>query len=261
MHLQTLASGSKGNATLVRAQDVVALVDAGLPLRSLEQRCEAARIAARGIQHVIVTHAHLDHSRSAGRLARKANATLHAAERLHSHRALARAPRYATLPIDSERELLPPQGAGSLRLAAARIPHDADPTVAIRLEHDGRCAVILTDMGRVDDGPARQLRGAHVLVLEFNHDEGMLRQGPYPPKLKQRVLGNGGHLSNSEAARMLTLLAGPELHTLVLAHISETNNTPDLARSAAEATLEQLGRRDVRVLVADQHAIGPNISV
>lgn len=261
MHLQTLSSGSKGNATLVRAADVVALVDAGLPLRSLEERLEAARVSPRSVQHVIVTHAHLDHSRSVGRLARKADATVHAAERLLGHRALARAPRYAVLPIDGERELDPPAGQGRLLLGAVRLPHDADPTVAIRLEHEGRRAVILTDMGRVDDAAARQLQGAHVLVLEFNHDADMLDAGPYPDKLKARVRGPGGHLSNLEASDMLARLAGPELHTLVLAHLSETNNTPELAVSAARATLARLGRDDVEVRIASQHEIGPNLEV
>ena len=261
MHLQVLSSGSKGNATLVRADGVVALVDAGLPLRGLEERLEHARVAPRAVQHVVVTHAHLDHSRSAGRLSRKAAATVHAAERIHGHRALARAPAYAALPIDGERALAPREGTGHLALGAVRIPHDADPTVAVRLEHEGRRAVILTDMGRVDDDVARRLRGAHVLVLEFNHELALLEEGPYPEKLKRRVAGPGGHLSNQEAARMLRTLAGPELHTLVLAHLSETNNRPELALEAAHGTLSELGRDDVEVLVADQHEIGPNLRV
>ncbi len=261
MHIQVLSSGSKGNSTLVRAGDVVALVDAGLPLRTLEERLDVARTSPRAVQHVIVTHAHLDHSRSAGRLARKAKATIHAAERNLDHRALTRAPAYAVLPINGQRELVDPKGNDTLVLSAALIPHDADPTVAIRLEHEGRCAVVLTDMGRVDDGPARQMRGAHVLVLEFNHDEEMLRMGPYPQKLIDRVRGSGGHLSNSEAAEMLGLLIGPELHTLVLAHLSEKNNTPELAMAAARETLERLGRSDVTVIIAEQHAIGAALSV
>jgi phosphoribosyl 1,2-cyclic phosphodiesterase len=261
LHLQVLSSGSKGNSTLIRAGEVVALVDAGLPLRTLEERLEVAKVSPRSVQHVIVTHAHLDHSRSAGRLARKAKATIHAAERNLDHRALTRAPAYAVLPINGQRELTDPKGNDILVLGAARIPHDADPTVAIRLEHEGRCAVVLTDMGRVDDGAARHMRGAHVLVLEFNHDEEMLRLGPYPQKLIDRVRGDGGHLSNSEAAEMLGLLIGPELHTLVLAHLSEKNNTPELARQVAEDALAALGRGDVKVLIAAQGEVGPNIEV
>ena len=121
--------------------------------------------------------------------------------------------------------------------------------------------VILTDMGVPTAGVASALRGAHVLVLEFNHDRTMLLDGPYPHVLKRRIGGDRGHLSNEQACCMLELLAGPELHTLVLAHLSETNNTPALALESARATLERLGLGQVRVIVADQHAIGENLSV
>jgi phosphoribosyl 1,2-cyclic phosphodiesterase len=100
-----------------------------------------------------------------------------------------------------------------------------------------------------------------VLVLEFNHDVELLRNGPYPPALQRRILGGAGHLSNEEAARMLLLLAGPELHTLVLAHLSEKNNSPELARAAARGALASIGRDDVRVLVASQDEVGPNLGV
>ncbi|MEQ1893078.1 MAG: MBL fold metallo-hydrolase, partial [Planctomycetota bacterium] len=102
---------------------------------------------------------------------------------------------------------------------------------------------------------------AHVLVLEFNHDAELLAHGPYTPALKRRVSGPRGHLSNAEASAVLRVAAGPGLHTLVLAHLSATNNRPQLARAAAEATLGELGRQDVRVLVAEQDVPGPNLTV
>jgi phosphoribosyl 1,2-cyclic phosphodiesterase len=91
-----------------------------------------------------------------------------------------------------------------------------------------------------------------VLLLEFNYDEDMLREGPYPDSLKRRVAGDRGHLSNLQAQQQLALLAGPSLHTLVLGHLSQKNNTPDLAIKAAESELARLDRNDVRVLVAQQ---------
>jgi phosphoribosyl 1,2-cyclic phosphodiesterase len=99
------------------------------------------------------------------------------------------------------------------------------------------------------------------LILEFNHDERMLADGPYPVPLKRRVSGDRGHLSNEQAAVMLTAMAGPELHTLVLAHLSATNNTPELALEAAHGALEQAGLEHVEVLVATQDEVGPNLKI
>lgn len=266
MHAQVLSSGSGGNSCLVRAGDLRILVDAGLPPRAMRERLDAARLppAGGGIDHVLVTHAHLDHARSAGVIARRSDATVHCAERMIRNRSVARAPRFSVLPIGGRRELAGP-GEDRLVYEPVLLPHDCDPTVAFRLTHPGpegdRTLVVLTDMGEPREEVARALQGAHVLVLEFNHDPELLRAGPYPASLQRRVGGNLGHLSNEEGARMLARLAGPELHTLVLAHLSEKNNTPELALAAARTTLESMGLGHVEVLVASQHEVGPNLRV
>ena len=169
--------------------------------------------------------------------------------------------RLATLTIGSCAELPNARGSDALRVSPVEIPHDAPPTVAFRIEHAGRTAVILTDMGVPRPEVAARLRGAHVLVLEFNHDTGMLAHGPYPATLKRRIAGNAGHLSNEQAACMLRAMADANLHTLVLAHLSAHNNTPELARAAARAALEELGLGHVRVLVASQDEVGENLQV
>ncbi|MEM6675084.1 MAG: MBL fold metallo-hydrolase, partial [Planctomycetota bacterium] len=142
--------------------------------------------------------------------------------------------------------------AEDVRVDSIRVPHDCDPTVAFRIERDGRVLSFLTDMGEPRDDVANRLCGAHVLVIEANHDATMLAEGDYPAPLKDRVKGPGGHLSNEQMAVMLVRLAGPELHTVVLAHLSEHNNRPELAEAAAREALERIDRPDVRVLVARQ---------
>jgi phosphoribosyl 1,2-cyclic phosphodiesterase len=154
-----------------------------------------------------------------------------------------------------------PRGFEGLTATPVKIPHDADPTVAYRIEHEGRVAVILTDMGYPHPQAARALLGAHLVLLEFNHDLGMLRNGPYGPELQKRVAGNGGHLSNEQAADFLRRIAGPELHTVVLAHLSEKNNTPELAHAAARGALDGLGLAHVKIVIAEQDEIGPNLAV
>lgn len=262
VHLQVLSSGSEGNATLVRAGEQAVLVDAGLGVRALGERFEAARLAPRALDHLLVSHGHLDHARSAGAVAKRQGALLHCAEGIMRHRALARAPRKAALRIGRTSELVADGRADAIELLPVLVPHDCEPTVAFRLAHAGRTAVVLTDVGHPTDEVARALRGAHVLVLEFNHDPELMAAGPYPPVLQRRISGERGHLSNEQAARMLALLAGPELHTLVLAHLSQKTNRPELALAAARGALERLGLSGrVEVLVASQDEIGPDLEV
>lgn len=265
MHLQVLGSGSRGNSALVRAGEAALLVDAGLSLRELDRRLELVHFPARQLQHVLLTHGHLDHARSAGALAKRHKLTVHCCQRLMNNASVKRAPRFQTLRVGAPTPVESARGQAELSVTPVLLPHDADPTVAFRLAQphaDGeRVAVILTDMGQPEPAVARALRGAHVLVLEFNHDTEMLRNGPYTAALKRRVGGSRGHLSNAEAAQMLRAMAGPELHTLVLAHLSEKNNTPELARRAAQAVLDELELGHVRVLIAEQDAVGPNLDV
>jgi phosphoribosyl 1,2-cyclic phosphodiesterase len=260
VHCQVLSSGSGGNSLLVRAGDLHVLVDAGLPVYAMRERLDAARLPHRCIDHILVTHGHLDHARSAGALAKKHGATVHAPEAILRHPSLRRAPRMSALHISCASEIRTERGE-TVCYRPVLLPHDCDPTVAFAIDHAGRRLVILTDMGAANPNVARELSGACILVLEFNHDREMLLAGPYPEMLKRRVGGGRGHLSNEEASRMLELLAGPELHTLVLAHLSETNNTPERAHASACATLERLGLAHVRVLIASQHSIGENLEV
>ncbi len=281
MHLQVLSSGSGGNSILLRADDTRVLVDAGLTARAMTSRLVVAGVPHRGLQHILVTHAHLDHARSSGILAKRHQALLHCPEAMMRNRSAARSPRLAALrpgvPVplpgpgskteDGAAECpaaaqpLAPGAPAPLTATAVPIPHDCDPTVAYACDHGGRRAVILTDMGEPREAQARRLSGAHVLVLELNHDERMLAEGPDPPLLRRRVAGVGGHLSNAQGAQMLKYLAGPQLHTLVLAHLSEKNNLPELALAAARRALDELGLARVEVLVASQHEIGPNLRV
>jgi len=261
VHFQVLSSGSGGNSALVRGGELHLLLDAGLPIDDLVRRLADARVAPSRIDHVAISHGHLDHARAAGPLARKARARLHCCERLMGRGSIRRAPRVATLSPAGPVELRDRTGRDALSLRAVAIPHDAEPTLAFRVEHQGRVAVLATDLGHPDRQAARALSGAHLIALEFNHDREMLEAGPYEPSLKRRIAGPRGHLSNEEAARMLEWLAGPELHTVVLAHLSLVNNLPLLALEAARTTLDRLGLHHVRVVLAEQHAIGPNLAV
>jgi len=261
MHLQVLGSGSEGNAAVIRAGDLTVLCDAGLGVRVLSERFEAVGVGPHTIDHLLVTHAHLDHARSAGAIAKRQRAVLHCAERIMGNRSIARAPVLERLHVGSTRELRPERGVGTLAFTPVLVPHDCDPTVAFRFEHEGRRLVVLTDLGAPRPELVRKLAGAHVLLLEFNHDPVMMADGPYPPVLQRRITGDQGHLSNDQAAELLGRLAGPELHTLVIGHVSKKTNRPELALEVAERKLRELGREDVRVVVAEQDRVGENLRV
>jgi len=261
MHLLALASGSRGNSTLVRHGDATVLVDAGLPITQMEERLEAARLGLGAVGLLVATHGHLDHARSLGVLARRWRVPVACAPAIQTHAALRRSKRTTTL--SPAAPLLVDAGAGAppLLVHAVEIPHDAHPTYALRLEAGDRRAVVLTDIGRPCERTAAALHDPHVLFLEFNYDEELLERGPYPASLKRRIRSGNGHLSNAQGAAMLARIAGPNLHTLVLAHLSQTNNRPELARAAAERALAELGLAHVAVHVAEQDAIGTPIAV
>jgi len=261
LHLQVLSSGSEGNSTLVRCGDLTVLIDAGLTMRALTERLEAARIAPNQVDHVVLTHAHLDHARSAGIVGKRHEAIVHCPEAMMQNRSVARATRLSALPIGGILELEIPGTEEALKIETIPLPHDCDPTVALRLTHGARTAIICTDCGHPRHDLAPLLQGANVLVLEFNYQPELMATSPYPPKLRRRISGDQGHLSNAQAQTLLADLVTPDLHTLILAHLSKKTNTPDLALRAAKETLEELGRLDVEVLVASQEEVGPNHEV
>lgn len=261
MHLQMLSSGSAGNAVLVRAGELNLLVDAGLPIDALEQRLADARLPLQRLDAIVLTHGHLDHARSAGLLSKKSGARVYCSQAMMSNASVRHAASFHALPVGGSVVVRARRGPDELVLQSIALPHDADPTLAFRLEHGGRRAAVCTDMGTPERAASEALAGVHLLVLEFNHDAELLRNGPYSSALKRRVGGPRGHLSNAEAAEVLAWAVAPELHTLVLAHLSTTNNRPELALASAGEVLTRLARGDVRLVLAEQERIGPALPV
>jgi phosphoribosyl 1,2-cyclic phosphodiesterase len=134
------------------------------------------------------------------------------------------------------------------------LPHDAEDPVAFRLSWGRRVLAVVTDLGYPSQLVRERLKGCHLLIVEANHDEAMLRAGPYPWPLKQRISGRSGHLSNTQSSELLRAVLHDELEQVVLAHLSETNNIPDLARLTMQ---EVLGSRTTRLSVAAQATNSP----
>jgi len=222
-----LASGSAGNAAYLEHGGQALLVDCGLTVPELRRRLASAGCDEKRIAALVITHDHSDHTGSAGTLARKLEVPLYATAGTLA--AFARLPAALARPVQAGE----PFDAAGFRVHAFSTPHDATDPVALRIEAaDGRAAGIATDMGYVSRSVVENLCGVHLLVAEHNHDRRMLVEGPYPAPLKRRILGSRGHLSNEEGAQLAGRVVHAGLRRVVLGHLSQTNNTPDLARAA-----------------------------
>jgi len=240
----TLGSGSRGNAILLESEDTRVLVDAGYPPRTLARRLAAIGVVPQSIAAMIVTHEHVDHARGVSAAQVKwqwpaygSAGTLRGIAGLDEARATAVAPGTSF-------------AIGALEFTLVRVPHDATAPTAclVTSSRTGFRTGIAHDLGVVSDGLRLAFAALDLLLVESNHDEEMLRGGPYPPFLQERVAGRTGHLSNRQTAAWLREMTGPALREVALLHLSETNNTPALALASARAALG--GGRSARPLHA-----------
>lgn len=219
-----LGSSSSGNSTLVETEGASVLVDAGFSCREITRRMSAVGADPRELKAIIVTHEHTDHVRGVPVLARRYDLPV-----------LATAGTLRAAALDLRGLRLEPRtpgepfGAGPFEVTLVPIPHDAAEPAAVSLAANGRRMMVATDIGRFPFSLVEHAQDMDALVLESNHDEAMLRTGPYPEFLKRRIRGPKGHLSNVESATALRSLLGPRTRAVLLAHLSQRNNTEELA--------------------------------
>jgi phosphoribosyl 1,2-cyclic phosphodiesterase len=250
MHYAALASGSKGNCHALADGQRTLLIDAGISLRQIHQRLNALEFDAGEIQALALTHEHSDHIGALGVILRRTSWAILATR--ETRRAAEKA-QDILIPADRWIELRAghPLDWEGWRVLPFALPHDAADPVAFRIEAEGCACAVITDLGQPTALVADHLQDLDLLVLEANHDVDMLREGDYPPQLKARILSRVGHLSNAAMADLLAQVCSPRLKHLVLAHLSESNNHPDLARFAAG---EILVGTSVALHVAQQQA-------
>ncbi len=242
----SLGSGSSGNAFLAQAGDTCVLVDAGFSAAILLERIASVGVNPASLAGILITHEHSDHVTGMSPLARKLNIPVYAnAATLAA--ALARSAETQVRPIPTGHEFM----LGALEVRSFPVHHDAAEPVGYQLGYRGRRICYLTDTGRICDNLMRELADASLLVLESNHDTQKLLTGPYPDPLKRRILGDRGHLSNDSAGQTLARLSvGDRPICVWLAHLSSKNNTPTLAKRAAQLALLDGEPRNVRLSVA-----------
>lgn len=250
MNVTILGSGSRGNAVVIDADGTRILVDAGFPARTLAARMAAVDIAPESVAALVLTHEHTDHVSGACTAARKWGWKVFATAGTIQGTAGLAALRPSMIDPGEMLEL------DTMRVRCLRTPHDASEPIALVVEAvgTGTRLGLLYDLGHVPSGIEQSLGELDALILESNHDDEMLRAGPYPVVVQNRIAGANGHLSNRAAADLARRVAHRGLRHLVLAHLSQTNNTADLARQTVAASVRATAFRGT-LSVAPQDAV------
>ena len=256
LELCTLASGSSGNSLLVSDGATHILVDAGISCRRITTALKGLGVDPASLSAVLITHEHTDHIAGLATLTKQLRVPVYASKGT----GLQLCWRIAFL-----EEVLRPFGPGesfsigSIGIESFPTPHDAAQSTGYALSCGGRKAAIVTDLGHVTPDVEEGIKGAHLLVAETNHDPEWLRSGSYPYFLKERILGSEGHLSNQDGARLICSAAAQGAKTVVLAHLSKDNNTPQRAYDTVAMALMRQGaelERDVVLAVAPRAEMG-----
>jgi phosphoribosyl 1,2-cyclic phosphodiesterase len=255
VRFSVLGSGSKGNCTLVEAGSTRLLIDNGFSGKEIVSRLSTLGIAPETLTAIIVTHEHDDHVKGVGVLARRLNLPVYATEATHR----VAEPRVGVVPLRREFTAGEPFAIEGLRVHPFSVSHDsADPVGFVVSDGSGSLGYC-TDTGKITQLIRHHLRHCQALVLEANHDVQMLKDGPYPLPLQQRVLSSRGHLANSDSLVFAAQLAEERLRLVVLAHLSEINNHPDLVLREARQRLP--GVETLRVLLAGQGQVSPLLEI
>ena len=239
--ISILASGSTGNSTLLETEHTTLLIDAGLGRKEILRRFEAlGRSRPERVDAILITHEHSDHSTGLAQMARQWHCPAYLTELTHQA-ILKMYPEGPFQKMERIEYIRPGERfeIGDIEINPFVIPHDAVDPVGYTFRSNGTKVAVATDLGYMPEHVKQHLRESDFLILESNHDLEMLKVGPYPWYIKQRVMSRTGHLSNTVVSEFLgdsDVFDGRPRH-LVLAHLSEQNNTPDLAQITAEQAL------------------------
>lgn len=238
MRLCSIASGSSGNCIYVGTEATHLLVDAGISGKRVEMGLGALNLCGRDIDGILVTHEHSDHIQGLGVLCRRYRIPVYATERtiveIKACRSLGEIPEELFCPVMADEAFT----VKDLTVNPMHISHDAADPVAYRLSYGKKRAAVCTDLGVYNEYTVECLKGMDVLLLEANHDVNMLQVGSYPYYLKQRILGKRGHLSNESSGQLLSRVLHDGLKKVVLGHLSQENNLPELAYETVRLEIE-----------------------
>ncbi|HIW80611.1 MAG TPA: MBL fold metallo-hydrolase [Candidatus Acetatifactor stercoripullorum] len=265
MRLCSIASGSSGNCIYVGSEATHLLVDVGISGKRTECGLHTLGITGADLDGILVTHEHMDHINGLGVMARKYNVPIYATkgtiEAIKECTTIGRIEDSLFREVYEDEKLI----IKDLTVNPMRISHDAAQPVAYRIGYGSKRVGICTDLGVYNDYTVECLKGMDAVLLEANHDVNMLQVGPYPYYLKQRILGDKGHLSNENSGRLLGRILHDGLQTILLGHLSKENNLPELAYEAVRMEITMgdnpYNGGDFRLMVAGRNEVSPIINI
>lgn len=238
-----LSSGSKGNCAILLSDDANIIIDAGISYLSLKKKLEENSLSFDQFDAILITHCHRDHTNGLASFISHSTINAYVPEKMYD--SIKEYVPYARCTfIDDEFNI------NSLKVELVHTSHDAPSSVGYIFEDNNKKMCYITDTGYLNRKILAKMVGLDMYVLESNHDEVMLMDGPYPRFLKERVISDKGHLSNRTTAKYLKKIIGSNTKTIVLAHLSETNNTHELALNTLR---EEVPDEQIKVVVADQY--------
>ena len=265
MRMCSIASGSSGNCIYVGSDDTHLLIDTGISKKRIEEGLKRLEIKGDELNGILITHEHSDHIQGLGVFSRKYEIPVYATpgtiEGILSYSGLGRMPEGLLHPIHTDEAFV----LGDVTVNPFAISHDANEPSGYRLECGGKSVAVATDLGKYDDYTVEHLQNLDAVLLEANHDIHMLEVGGYPYYLKQRILGDRGHLSNELSGRLLCDILHDDLKHIVLGHLSKENNYAKLAYETVklEVTLADNDYRgeDLDMFVASRDTVSDIITV
>lgn len=265
MRLCSIASGSSGNCIYVGSEATHLLVDVGISGKRTESGLHELGLTGRDIDGILITHEHSDHISGLGVLARKYEIPIYATagtiEAMRYDKSLGNLEEGLFREVQEDKKLT----IKDLMVNPMHISHDAAQPVGYRISYGNKKVAVCTDLGVYNDYTVECLKGMDALLLEANHDVNMLQVGPYPYYLKQRILGDRGHLSNENSGRLLCRILHDNLKTVLLGHLSKENNLPELAYESVRMEIN-LGENpykagDFDIRVAKRSEVTPVVEI
>ena len=256
MRVCVLGSGSKGNSTYIECGDTGILIDAGLSCAQIEKRLKTINVNPYSIKAILVTHEHADHIYGAPAFAQKYGARIYT----HKDTWQAMEHKFDNLAYSQMIDICNDFAINDIHISTFDLSHDAAHCLGYTLTHGNNKMSIATDLGFVTDKILHNLIGSDIVVLESNHDiSTLINNQNYPLYLKNRILSNHGHLNNNAAADSIVQMLGYNVRGVILAHLSEQNNSPQLAQKTVCDTLSKAGAtagKDIIVDLAHQQKVG-----
>lgn len=259
-----IASGSSGNCTFLQAGESRILIDVGISGKKAIAGLEEIEVDPSTIQGIFITHEHSDHIKGVGIFSRKYNIPIYATKKVWE--TLMNDNMIGKITEDNQKYIVKDEylQLQDLKILPYSIYHDAVDPVGYIFEYKGKKITLATDIGMIDEQIMDHLKGSNGILMEFNHDIHMVQAGSYPFHLKQRILGEHGHLSNEVAAQVLVDIYHEDLKWALLGHLSQENNVPDLAYITAKVALEEQNievGKDIELSVARRNGVSQILTV